>query len=444
MDPKKIPQISKGVNKIIKYFSIFFISLFFLASAHVAGAAVIYLLPEQKNLSLGEEFSVDVKINSEGEGVNAAQATISWPASVLEFVAAEKVGSVFNFWVDEPKLLSALGPLSFIGGTVKGISGEALQILKIKFKAKGAGSAEVSISEAVITASDGKGTNVLSKIIGASYRVGIEAIQPELPGTEPGVLEEATAQPVKVERKAVLAKNLPLKPELRVPLYQDQARWHNNLGELAVLWDVPEDVTEMAVVIDHSPNTVPSKAEKELATGKKFGVLEEGIWYVHVRFRNNIGWGAVALHRIALDTKPPLVFEITLSEGEVTDNPAPILQFRTSDELSGLKEYQIRIDNGEAIQLPAAEFIGSFTLPLLAPGNHQVVVKAVDQAENSIEDDVALEILPIPFPTFTFVTQELFSDENKGLTVKGTALADINVLLKVKQKLGRGLGGGYR
>lgn len=418
------------MNKITKYFFTFSAGLFFLASAHSVFAAVLYILPEQKNFSLGENFSVDVRIDSEGEGINAAQAIINWPVGVLEFIEADKTGSAFNFWVEEPKLSGDSNSLSFIGGTAKGVSGEALQILKIKFKARGAGIAEISISDVAITASDGRGTNVLSKIKGASYGVGGEVVP-----------QEPMSQPVKVERKAVPAENLPQKPELKVPLYQDQAGWHNNLGELVVLWDIPEDVTEMAAVIDHSPNTAPQKAEKELATGKKFGVLEEGIWYVHVRFRNNIGWGPAAYHRIALDTKPPLAFEIKLPEGESTDNPAPSLQFKTSDELSGLKEYQIRIDGNEAVRIAAAEFKGGFTLPLQAPGKHRVVVKALDQAENSVEDDVILDILPISSPAFTFVTKEIFSDESNGLAVKGIALPDINVLLQVEEVLKSEKGG---
>ncbi len=412
----------------MRIFKTTLLSLLFLASPHIASAAALYILPATGNFDRGTEFNVDVKINSEGEGINAVQATINWPKSVLEFVASEKAGSAFNFWVQEPELSSDSSSLSFVGGTPKGISGDALQVLRVKFKVIGSGAAEISFSNTAITASDGKGTNVLSGAKGANIGVGAEVvIQPKAPAPK----AEIAPQPVRVQREAVPAKNLPKKPELRIPLYSDQTKWQNALGEVVVLWDVPDDVLETATQLDHNPNTVPQKAEKELATGKKFEILEEGIWYVHVRSRNNIGWGPAAHYRVAIDIKPPLAFEIKLPEGESTDTPAPILQFKTSDALAGLKEYQIRIDGGETTSLPASEFQGSFTLPLQAPGSHRVVVRAIDQAENGIEDDVTLDIIPIPSPTFSFVTRELFSEENKGLILKGTAPLDTNVLLQV-------------
>lgn len=429
------------MNKITKTFFIVSAILLSVAFARPVSAAVIYMLPETGSFNRGDQVTVDVKIDSEGKGINAAQATVSWPANILEFVEASKDGSAFNFWIEDPKLSSSSDSFNFIGGTAKGISGGALQILKVKFMAKESGVANITFSDVAITASDGRGTDVLSQIKGGSYRVGVQVTQPELPKVEPSApIQAPVPQPVVVERKAIVAEKVPVKPGLRVPLYSDQTRWYNNLGDLVVLWDVPDDVTSVATALNHSPNTVPSSVEKELATGKKFGILEEGVWYVHVRFKNNIGWGPVVHWRIAIDLTPPLAFEIKLPEGESTDNPAPVFQFRTSDELSDLKEYQVRIDENEAINLLPAEFKGSFTLPLQEPGEHRVVVKAVDIAENSVEDFVMLTILPIPSPAFTLVTKDVFSNEAGGLSVQGTALPGMNVLLEVQQVLKGGKG----
>lgn len=384
----------------------------------------MYVSPANVSFNRGTEFSVDVKINSEGEAINAAQATISWPANILEFVGADKTSSVFNFWVEDPTLSGSSNSLSFVAGTAKGISGGTLQILKIKFKALGTGAGEISVSDAGVTASDGKGTNILSVSKGSSF--GVEKA-PVVSSPQ-----ESAPQPVVVVRPAVLGQKLPAAPVVRVPSYPDPAVWNNSLGELIALWDVPLDVSKMSVSLDHNSNSVPATIEKELATGKKFGVLEEGIWYLHVQFGNNIGWSPVTHYRIAIDTQPPLPFEIILPEGSITDNPAPIFQFKTSDALSGLKEYQVRIDNNEAIKVPASEFKGDFPLPLQIPGKHRVVVRAIDEAGNSIEDDESIEILSIPSPTFSFVTKELFSEENRGLSVKGSALPNADVLLELR------------
>lgn len=404
-----------------------FLSL--IAFTQNASAAVIFVLPEGGSFGITEEFSVDVKIDSEGESINAAEATVRWPADMLEVVEVNKSTSVFNFWVEEPTVSSDKSSLTFIGGTAKGISGVALQIFKIKFKGKSAGTAEITISDAAVTASDGKGTNVLSRLKGASYAIGGEIVKPKAP--EVAVPTPSAPQPIKVERPAVPALKLPLKPEITVPLYAVQGIWHNISGEAVALWNVYDDVTHMAVLVDQSPTTVPTISEKELATGKKIGVLEDGIWYIHVRFRNNIGWGPTEHYRIAIDTRPPLSFEVLLPEGDVTDSPIPALDFETSDALSGLSKYHVKIGDSEWTEIAVEGFTGIFTLPLQTPGKRMVIVKAFDQAGNSSEDRVEIEIVPIASPTITFVTKELFSEEENGLTAKGTALPVINVLLKV-------------
>lgn len=158
------------------------------------------------------------------------------------------------------------------------------------------------------------------------------------------------------------------------------------------------------------------------------------MWHLHVRFRNDVGWGPTTHYRLAVDTQPPLGFEIVAAHGEATDNPTPTLQFKTSDALSGLKEYQVRIGDGDLIKITAVDFGGIFKLPLQSPGKRRVAVKAVDQADNGIENSIILETIPIASPSITFVTKELFSDEERGLTVKGASLPNINILLRVYRK----------
>lgn len=415
-----------------KYFVLIFAGLF-LALSSGAEAAVVYILPGQGNFAPGETISIDVKIDSEGASVNAVQGEIGWPADVLEFIGASKDGSAFNFWLEEPALSGAKNSLSFIGGTAKGIAGGSLQVVNIKFKAATAGGADISITGAAVTANDGHGTNVLSNARGASLKVGAEAAQPkspaEAPKTAPTPVVEPTAPPaeapktaplpipvpVRVERKAIPSQVLPQKPVIQVPQYPDQTQWHNYLGEVVALWDVSPDVIAVAAVLDHNPNTIPAQAEKELTTGRDFGAFEDGIWHVHARFKNNIGWSEAAHFRFAIDTKPPAPFELVVQDGETTDNPAPVIQFTSSDALSGLKGYEIRIDNNEAVKISAAEFAGQFTLPLQVPGTHRVEVKAIDEAGNSVADAATIEILPIPAPGHYLCSGTDFFGRRAGL-----------------------------
>ena len=405
-------------------FRTIFISFIFFIFAQSADAAVIYIVPETGNFNRGAEFFVDIKIDSEAESINAAQMTLNWPADILEFVEANKSGSSFNFWVSEPVLSDAKNSLSFIGGTAKGISGGALQVLKIKFKTLGAGSANISISDAVVTASDGKGTNVLSKMSGASYTVGATSVQPVPAKPVTAESPKSVPQPVLVQRKAVPSSKLPIKPALQVPLYPDETHWYNHLGEVVALWDVPMDVVQIAAALDHSPNTEPKSIESALLTGKKFGTLDEGVWYIHVRFKNNIGWGPAAHYKIMIDTSAPLAFEVGM-DTLASDNPAPQLSFETQDSLSGISHAAIFVDDKSPVEVSSTEFTPS----PLSPGRHTAIVRVFDNAGNSAEDDISFDVVPLPAPIIEFFTKTV--SQGEPLFISGKTIANTFIDLRI-------------
>jgi len=153
-----------------KVFFVLPLFIFFIFTSRL-NAATISLLPQARTFGIGQEFSVDIKIDTEEMYINAGQATLIFPVDILELSSVDKSSSVFSFWPDEPKISNDEGVLNFTGGTAKGISGGALQILKINFKAKRAGFAELTLRDAAVTASDGKGTNVLEEMRGGVFYV---------------------------------------------------------------------------------------------------------------------------------------------------------------------------------------------------------------------------------------------------------------------------------
>mgnify|MGYP001582851883 CR=1 FL=1 len=396
-----------------------------------AYAATLFLAPPSSEIAIGEKLIIDLKIDSEGVSFNAAQAVLRFPKDTLEVVSLDKTDSAFSFWLEEPNFSNTDGVISFIGGTPYGVSGGSIQVLKIVFNAKGNGSGIVTLSDAAITASDGSGTNILSKTVDAAFAILAKKETPPVP--VPAPTQEIIPEPIPIIRKPVPTGKLPIKPELKVPLYSDETKWSNLTSQFNVSWDLPLDVLGVSTALNKQPGFLPEKSEG-LFDNKTFSALEDGIWYLHVRFQNNVGRGPAAHYRFAVDTQPPLGFEINVVEGETSDNPTPTLQFKTSDALSGLKEYQMRVGDGDPIKIAASDFKGTFQLPLQSPGKRQIVIKAVDWAENSVENTIELDILPIASPIITFVTQELFSEEEKGLTVKGSALPNVNVLLSIQSK----------
>jgi len=396
----------------------------------MVSAATLSLVPEKEILKTGDEVSIDLVLNTEEIGVNAAQALIHYSFDLLEFVSADLSKSAFNFWVENP--VAANGTISFLGGASPGISGKSLLLFKLKFKFLKEGKAELTLTDGVVTANDGKGTNVLAESRGTMVAFSTSALPESAPVSE--------EQPKPIVRTPISSAKLPSLPVLKVNLYPDPEKWYNRIGDVIVFWDLPEDVIQVASSIDKNPRLIPSDFDKELFNGKNFGSLSEGVWYLHVRYRNNIGSGPVKHYQLLIDATPPISFKIGVSEGLKiegaveefkTDNPQPILFFETRDALSGLDHYAIQIGDNQEMPADANEF----KLPLQPPGRRIVLIKALDKAGNVRTQALNMEILPIAPPAVTFISSEVFVGEGDFL-LRGTSEPGFIVKILLKKKTG--------
>lgn len=419
----------KKYRGVFVFAAVFACMLFFGSSA---SAATLFATPQTGTHALQEKFSVSVKIDSQGDSINATQAHVTFPASILQVESIDVSGSVFGFWPEEPSFSNTNGSIDFIGGTVNGVSGASLHVLTIAFTAKSAGEAQISLDDAAVTIDDGTGTNILTGVMGANHRVSVSAVIPVAP-PEPTPVPTGTQQPlplpgepipppVIIERVPEPAKGLPGIPNVSVSLYPNPAGWYNVATPFNATWALPGDITDVATVINENPNFTPTKSER-LFDNKIFDSAPEGVSYLHVRFKNAIGWGPTAHYRVAIDTAPPTAFTIESASGFETDDPAPIFEFETNDALSGISHYLVKIGDAEAFEWRN----GKLQLPLQQPGTRKVSVRAFDFAGNSTAMNVDLTTVPIASPSITFVTEKMFFGAEDGITVKGTAIPNMEV-----------------
>ena len=309
------------------YKNLVFLALFSLAFIFKAGqaeAATLFMLTTGGEVRVGETFNLEVRVNSEGQGFNSAQATILFPKDTLEVKSVDysPASTIFNFWLEEPKFSNTDGKITFVGGTTSGVIGASVPILKIIFLAKGAGQADIVASDAAIIASDGSGTNILSTTNISRFTA------------KPGLTAPASAlpPPTPITRPAVPSQRLPQKPQITTPLYPDSGKWYNVSSDFLASWVLPADVSGVATAVNKNAGFVVPARSEGLFDAKTFGALGDGIWYLHARFQNNVGWGPTAHYRIAVDTVPPFEFSVDSPEGEKTDNPAPTFSFATNDD----------------------------------------------------------------------------------------------------------------
>jgi hypothetical protein len=135
-------------------------------------------------------FMANVRIDNQGECVNAISVSIDYPTSKLRAVDFSRGQSIMNLWVDEPAIDTEKGTVLFSGGIPGGYCGRiqgdpALSnvVGTIVFSViSGEGGAAVSISpQSEVYLSDGQGTKASLTTQGASFSLLPYPVLPENP-----------------------------------------------------------------------------------------------------------------------------------------------------------------------------------------------------------------------------------------------------------------------
>jgi len=396
--------------KKVFLFSLFLILLFGIAHSIRAANAYLYLSPNSGTYRVGDNFLVQIRLDSGGISINSADGRLTFDASKLQVVSISKDGSIFNLWVQEPTFSNSAGTIDFAGGKPSpGFIGNAGKVATITFKGKSPGKTNINFNSGSILADDGAGTNVLTGMRPGSYELSGEAIIPITPSVPQA--EEGT----------------PDAPIIYSPTHPDQEKWYsNNIPKFD--WEILSDITGEKLLVDRQPSASPTIFYSELITGKELEKLDDGIWYFHTQLLNSFGWGAVSHFRFQIDTQAPDRFEIKIKQENET-NPQPILSFETKDEISGIDYYEIIIDQQESIITKNTEY----KLPPQNPGKYKIIVKAIDKAGNYTLAMTEINISSIEMPAITDYPFTLFA--GSPLTIKGTALPEVTVKVYF-QKLG--------
>lgn len=396
-------------KKIIFGLLVYFSFLFGLS----AQAATFSLSLEKAITSPKDDIVVLVMVDSQGQNVNAAQAKISFPASLLEVNRIDRVDSVFSFWLEEPAFDNAKGAVTFVGGSTSGFTGSALKVFKIAFRVKGSGQGQIGVADGAITASDGSGSNVYNSAKGLNVNIPTTA---EFTAVK---LEQST-------RQAELAKILPSRLVINVPFYPDPTKWYNHLASFQADWPIAKDISQAGIILDQKPSTNPPASADGLFGKKVFPVLTDGVWYLHLRLANSMGWGPTLHYRLAIDTVPPNSFKVTSVNGPKVEESNPVINFASSDTGSGLDFYTISVDG----QIVAKTATSSYQLAPTLPGKHRLVVVASDKAGNATAQNFDLEILPIASPVITNYSRQVIVDED-SLTATGSAIPNGRIIGRV-------------
>ncbi len=372
-------------------------------TVEAAGASLL-LSPESGSYNVDSTFSIKVIVDSGGgTGINAADGIITFDTGYLSVTGLGKTNSIFTLWTQEPTFSNSKGEISFGGGNPQAFKGTFGTIFTITFKALKEGDTKVKFSSGSVLAADGMGTNVLSSYGEGNYTLKKAA-------TTPPPEEEETTSPG--------TGLLPPLPKVSSPTHPEPESWYSN-NNPEFEWELPPDVIGVSLLLHERPDAVPdSNSEGLLESATYEDDVEDGVWYFHIKFKNNHGWGPIAHRKVLIDTAPPNPFTVKVEMTDPTD-PQPVLVFSsTTDSLSGIDHYEMKIGETDWSQMDPNNFQDrKYKMSPQSPGDIQVEVRAVDKAGNSTASSVNITIEPLKAPTITDVPEQI--DLGDILIVKG-------------------------
>lgn len=415
-----IGRDNKKFRKVFIAFLLFALSLgvFGVFSPVQAAGASLYLSPGAGTYVIGGTFSVAVKVNSDGQEINSAEGLISYDTNLLTALSVSKGGSIFMFWPVEPNISG--GTISFGGGRPSSYNGTAGHIITITFKAKKSGGAQVRFSSGAVLAHDGKGTNVLASMGSGSYTISPKVITPPASKTNQN------------KKPAPPKEEIYNKPIIKSESHPNENTWYNK-KDVKFNWEPEKSVKGISILFDQEEFSNPGPKSDGLFNEKEYPETKDGIWYLHLKYKDAKKWGTIANYKVMIDTVPPEPFELEYIPGGLEDWPK--INFKTEDKLSGLDRYEVYIKelNKPDYKLSAEE--NSLKLENLKAGVHPIMIKAIDKAGNERVINKEFEIEPIPTPIIVNYPSEIRESDN--FYMNGTALssAQINIYIEKDGKL---------
>jgi hypothetical protein len=348
--------------------------LFLLAFAfhvHAANGASISFSPSSGSFDVGSTFSVRVLVSSPGVSMNAVSGVVSFPSDKISVISVSKTNSIVNLWVQDPSFSNVQGTVNFEGIVLNpGFAGSNGQVITITFRTTAPGISLLSFLSGSVLANDGSGTNILDPDGLGSAQFAINV--PPVGANNNNGSEETTPTTL----------SGPLAPSINSPTHPDSNSWYSD-NNPKFTWDVPQNVTAVRILYDRFPRSLPNVLYQPAIGEKDLSSIADGVWYLHAQFRDASGWGSVAHFRFQIDTVSPEKYDLALSDGGDPTNPSPTVTFNTTDSLSGLDHYRLKIDNGDFVILNNPPIGGeTYTPSAQEPGRHTIWVQAFDKAGN--------------------------------------------------------------
>lgn len=330
-----------------------------LVGASAVQAAVLYTLPEAQSVDPADTVTLDVRLNSENDTINAVQARILFDPTALEVVEVSKAGSFLVLWPEEPKVDVKAGVITFTGGTPNGSYVVNGRLVSIVFRSKHLGSTNVLFDTGTsgVYRNDGLGTKVA-----------------------------LSAKPATID-VALTGRTL----TINSTTHPNADTWYPS-SFIKFDWNVMPDA-QYAYLLSDNPTALPDTRFGASLREAMYTNLKDGAYmFVLQEKLPNDTWGTPVRRRALVDTKPPDAFTPQLTRDVVPGKLA--LVFAAHDATSAVVRY--RAQEGDMVTESATS---PYTL-LDQTQHRQIIITAYDSAGNFTTATIAPSTSPVASRAF--------------------------------------------
>src|SRR3989344_2211164 len=296
-----------------RIFTIFFLGILFvfLFSPKIGQAATLLLSPSSGTFSIGSTFNVSILLDTEEESINALEVSLSFPPDMLQIVSPSTGQSIIGVWTANPKFDNINGRIELQGGVPGGITSSKSLISTVTFRVKSVGEGLVKfLDKSKVLLNNGLGTNVLNETDNAVFRFKLP------PPAGPIVISDTNP---------------------------DQATWYSNKTVSLQFINETSGVEGYSYILSDNPTTNPDDINEGKKNSVSYTNLADGIHYFHIKSLRAGVWGGTTHFAIKVDATPPADFIIDIAPSIRTASKLPIIQFMTTDVLSGIDHYELKL-----------------------------------------------------------------------------------------------------
>lgn len=385
-------QVLLTHQRFSKTFFALLLCLLFYGAVPQAEAAEVVVSPNTGSYAVGQSFTVTIQANPQTKSVNAVEAKLSFDNTKLSVVSLSKTGSVFSLWTTEPAFSNTAGTIDFGGGSPSPFTAKS-NLITVTFKVLAEGSGKVSVASASVLAADGLGTDVYTAPQNGTFTLTGVAAPTPTPTPTPTPNPVPDEKPEEEDEDATITfGDPPRAPEAGSTVFLDPEIWYaTKIGVFT--WEVPFDVDalrlDMSTSSEYEPVTEFDPPTEQLSLNDE--ILTDGIQYLTMQYKNQVGWGGILHRKIMIDTIPPEKFAINVQAGN-SPSAFPLLNFAAEDSTSGIQKYVMTIAGGEPIEITPDEAKLGYLIRELEDGTYTVKVTAYDFAGNQTESTTAILI----------------------------------------------------